>query len=372
MANVTNSANMALPIPTVGVETGPEYASDVNASLIIIDGHTHSPGSGVQITPSGLNINSSLPINNNIISNIAALNLTPQLSQAANASVYASGVDLYFVDGNGNNIRITQSGSVAGSTGTITGLPSGTASASFAAATFTFQASTNTGANIDGASFVLRNNTALSKGLTLQPPNAMGSNYSLTLPSLPAQTNVMVLDVSGNMASITYDAVGQGMTSAGANPIANVRTRTIAQTTAPLSGIVYSVTSSGFTTAATAQTPVTGLTVTLTSSGRPIMLMLAPDTTASPASVSVANVSGSPTTVSIQLECVRDSVNQVGLSNLSGQVNSGGAVVIPPGAYTWLDIGAAAGTHAYQINVACGNINMQAQVFNVVLLAYEI
>lgn len=220
----TISPNMNLVIPTVGSQPGPQYATNVNSSLTIIDGHDHSTGNGVQITPSGININAILSMNNQILSNIQALTLFAQVTPPGDLSIYASGDDLYYVDGSGNNVRITQSGSVAGASGTITGLPSGTASASFAAGTFTFQAATATGANIDGASYILRNNTASSFGLTLSPPLAMGANYTLTLPAVPAQTNVMTIDNSGNMGSITYDAVGQAMTVTGANAILTTST----------------------------------------------------------------------------------------------------------------------------------------------------
>lgn len=218
------SPNMQLVIPGVGSQPGPQYASDIDNSLTLIDQHNHTIGSGVQIPTSGLNINTSLPMNNNLLSLPSAVNFQVQTVDPVPVSIYAKGVDLYYIDGSSNIIRITQSGSVAGSSGTITGLPSGTASASFGASTFVFQSATNTAANIDGAAIILRNSTANSFGITLQPPSALGSNYPLTLPALPAQTNVMSLDPAGNMGSITYDAVGQGMTSAGANPIGQAMT----------------------------------------------------------------------------------------------------------------------------------------------------
>lgn len=256
--------NMQLIVPGVGNEAGPTYASDINNSLTIIDGHNHSVGSGVQITPSGLNINSSLTMNNNSLTNIAALTLFPQGSAPANDSLYVSGTDLYFVDGAGNNIRVTQSGSVAGSSGTITGLPSGTASAAFAAGTFTFQAATNTAANIDGASFIFRNNTASSFGVTVAPPNSLGSNYALVLPAVPAQTNVMTLDSSGNMGSTTW------------NDVANNRTRA-SGTTVAVGGVAISSSSGFFSTASTSYVDVTNLNVTITTAGRPVQVSMISD-----------------------------------------------------------------------------------------------
>jgi microcystin-dependent protein len=196
------TANMSLVVPVVGVEVGPNWANDLNSSLTILDSHSHVPGSGVPITPLAININSNLPMNGNNLISINALTFLPTSTAPSVGSLYETGIDLYYIDGNGNVIRLTQSGSVTGSSGTITGLPSGTASASYGSSTFTFQSATNTGATIDAASYILRNNTANSFGLTLQPPNSLGTNYSLTLPLVPAVSNsVVLLDTSGNMTT---------------------------------------------------------------------------------------------------------------------------------------------------------------------------
>lgn len=206
---------MNLPIPGVGTEPGPDYATDVNNSLTIVDQHNHSAGSGVQITPSGLNINSTLTMANNILSNSQALNFSIQTIDADVDSLYMKGTDLYFTDGLGNVIRFTQGGSLAGASGTITGLPSGTASASFAAGTFTFQSATSTPANIDGGSYIFRNNIINSKGLTLSPPNAMGADYQLFLPALPGSTQILTLDTSGNISpSTTANIVANSLVTA--------------------------------------------------------------------------------------------------------------------------------------------------------------
>lgn len=208
--------NMQLPVPVVGSESGPQYATDINNCMTILDGHTHGPGSGATITPSGINISSDLSFLSNNATLLRTSRYTPQSAALALASdvgcVYVAGVDLYFNDVSGNQIRITQAGSVAGSAGTITGLPSGTASASYAAGTFVFQSATNTSAIIDGQSFILRNNTASSKGLTLSPPNSMGSDYGLTLPSIPVSQSFMTLDNSGNMATpVVYPLATSGI-----------------------------------------------------------------------------------------------------------------------------------------------------------------
>jgi hypothetical protein len=119
MSNSTTSPNMNLVVPIVGSEAGPQYATDINTSLGIIDSHNHSPGFGVQINTLGLNINSSLTFNGNFATSLAGLTLTPQSTLPIVNTIYESGVDLYYLDVVGNNVRITQAGSLAGTPGSI-------------------------------------------------------------------------------------------------------------------------------------------------------------------------------------------------------------------------------------------------------------
>lgn len=212
---------MQLVIPGVGNEQGPDYALDVNSSLSIIDQHDHSIGKGLPITPSGLSINADLAMNNNNLTLTRTVRFNVQGSAPSNASdlgiLYEMGVDLYYKDGAGNVVRITQGGAVTGASGTITGLPSGTASASFAAGTFVFQAATLTAANIDGASFILRNSTASSFGLTLSPPSAMAFDTNITLPVVPASQKYLAIDASGMMTALSSTTVAIYTLTGGTN-----------------------------------------------------------------------------------------------------------------------------------------------------------
>lgn len=211
MSDYTISPNMSLIVPTVSSEPGPTWASDINASLSIIDQHNHSPGSGVQISQDGIFLSSgsapfnSLNYNNSNAYGLRSVKFTAQSAALALVTdigcIYEAGVDLYYNDGSGNQIRITQGGSLTGAAGTITGLPSGTASASYSGGTFVWQSATSTAANMDAGSYILRNATASSKGLTLSPPNAMAADFALVLPSIPGSTSIMQLDSSGNMSA---------------------------------------------------------------------------------------------------------------------------------------------------------------------------
>ncbi len=204
--SISLSPNMQLPIPGVGSESGPDYAIDVNNCLIIVDTHDHTPGYGVQITPEGLNINSTLSFGSNDATDLRTVRFTVQGATLPGASdigcLYEVGVDLYYNDGNGNQIRMTQSGGVAGTPGSISSLVA-PASASYSSATqtFIFQSDALTPANIDGASYILRNLVASSKGLTLAPPNAMAADYTITLPPLPGSTLPVQLSSSGALST---------------------------------------------------------------------------------------------------------------------------------------------------------------------------
>ncbi len=198
---------MSLLLPTIGQEQAPTWAEDQQSSMLLLDQHNHASGNGVQIEPSGLNITSDLPFLSNNAIDLRSVRFTPQGSPLAEVTdldcCYVSGVDLYYNDGIGNQVRITQSGGVAGTPGSIAGLAS-PASATYVAATpaFVFQSDADTPANLDGGSLTIRNITANSKGITILPPNALAADYSVTFPAaLPAGQRFMTLDNSGNIAA---------------------------------------------------------------------------------------------------------------------------------------------------------------------------
>ena len=212
MPNTNPSINMSLPIPAVGLETGPQWASDLNSCLLNIDSHDHSAGHGVQITPAGININSLLSMNSNdltqarsirLLQNSGVITLPADVSCIYSAPNGGSGIyDLFFNDGSGAQIALTKNGGVAGTPGSIANLTS-PASASYVAAnsTFVWQSAAATPGNLDAGFIILRNNSANSKGLKISPPLAMGVDYSITLPNLPASTLAVTIDASGNMGT---------------------------------------------------------------------------------------------------------------------------------------------------------------------------
>ncbi len=253
----TISPNMNLPIPVVSNDPGPDWANNNNACLNAIDSHNHSTGQGVPIAPDGIDISSDLTFDSNNATDVRSVRFHAQASPLALSTdvgcVYESGVDLYYNDGAGNQVRITQGGSVAGSSGTITGLPSGTASASFSAGTFTFQSATLTPATMAVGPLVIGRNAASSKTVTVTPHASQASNYGISLPAaLPAATNYMTLDASGNLAFNTGGSTGSGAVVLGTSP--TIATPAISSPT--MSGTVSGGTYTGATlTSPTINTP---------------------------------------------------------------------------------------------------------------------
>lgn len=199
--DINLSPFMNLPEPVVGSTDGPQWATNVNTSLTLIDRHNHTPGMGVPITPAGLNINSDLSFNNNSATNVKAVVLNVQPSFASNGGIYVIGTDLYYNNAStGFPVQITNGNSIAGATGSITGLTA-PASASYVAPTFVWQSNANTPANLDAGSVILRNVTINSRGLTLSPPTGLSVDYTLVLPTIPAVQSIMALDALGNISA---------------------------------------------------------------------------------------------------------------------------------------------------------------------------
>ncbi len=216
MANTTPSPNMNMPVPVVSTDPGPDWATNINSCLSILDSHTHISGQGVPITPDGLNINADLPLNDNNVTTGRSVRFSPQAAVLSNPAdlgcLYEVSEDLYYNDGAGNQIRLTQSGSIVGAAGTITGLPSGTASASFGASAYTFQSATSTPASLNVGPITISQAVASGKGVTISASGSQAANYALTLPiALPVAPSVVSLDAAGNLSSISTTGSGNAV-----------------------------------------------------------------------------------------------------------------------------------------------------------------
>lgn len=372
------SPNMSLPVPTVGSENGPQYAIDINDCMQLLDQHDHSSGSGVPITPNGLNINADLDINDNNLTALRSIRFQAQPSALVGVSdlgcLYETGVDLYYRDGNGNNIRITQSGGIAGPAGSITNLVA-PASATYVplSSTFVWQSNVNTPANMDGASFILRNLVANSKGMTLQPPAAMATDYIITLPVPPASGNsfVMMDNAGTTSASVQVD-----------NASIEVASSTLRVKAQGIQQAMMAARSTGTTVGAggvAISTPVTASygssstntfgTVTITTTGRPVFVGLQCGTPAASSGIRASSTIAAGPTYTINFYRGATLVSAI----IGGipQVNVNATSRMPGSAFTMVDI-VAAGTYTYTVEAVADAYAGTFDIDNLSLIAYEL
>lgn len=355
---------MNMPIPGVSVTEGPQWASDINACLTIIDGHDHASGEGVQINPAGININSDLAFNSNNAVTLRSARFSPQSAPLALAAdigcLYESGVDLWYNDGLGNQVRITQSGGVAGSPGSISNLtPPASAAYVSANGAFVWQQAANTSADMDFGSAIMRNDTANSKGLTLSPPAAMGSDYSLTLPSLPGSTLFMTLDASGNMGTASNV---QG-TQIADGSITRAKLGPVGQQVSASSGS-FSSSSGSYVSA--------GISVTITTTGKPVFVGLIGAASNSPSPAIGISRNGTSTGVEADFGIARDGtgITIVRVANAYPSNASLNQLYVPPSSLWMIDV-VGAGTYTY----TCIGRLISGDAFQVTeskLVAYEL
>jgi hypothetical protein len=198
---------MSLTIPTVGSSgtSGPQYAIDINQCLQVLDAHDHTPGNGQQIPVEGLNINDNLDLGGYALIGVDFTTYSAQSAPLSElTSVYVVNDDLYYTDGQGNQIRLTLSGQVNTAAGNISGL-SAPATAAYVAGTGTFvwESNTNVAATMDFGSFIIRDMVASGNGVTVSVPSGLSADYSLTLPgSLPSGAAGLLL--TNNSGTQTY------------------------------------------------------------------------------------------------------------------------------------------------------------------------
>lgn len=382
----TVTPNMNLIVPVVSQTIGPEYASQVNESLDLVDQHDHSTGQGVPITPDGLSISSDLPFNSNNATLLRTTRFSAQsspLSTGSNSAdvgcVYVSGSDLYYNDTSGNQVRLTQSGGVAGSPGSITNLTS-PASAAYVSATqsFVWQSNTNVAANLDARSVIFRNSTVSSFGVSVDAPAGLATDYNLVLPNLPAATAFVTLDASGNLSGSIATANG------------------ITRSNLAAVGQVVSSSSGSFSAAAPAN--ITGQTVTITTTGRPVMItwrgqlnITYPPDPQFTATVTVSGSTSAGTALTaagvtqgiysqylsyakIQLQRLVGSTDSPVSTTVVSEVNLGARSTflgVPAGGFNYVDT-PSAGTYSYRFAVTELSSSTVFEAPSVTMLVYEL
>ena len=201
--------NLIIPVPTQTL--GPLYAEQIAACFNRIDSHNHTFGDGSQIPLSALNVAQALPMNNYPITSASYVSLAEQIAgPSQSGSLYMQGGELYFRNGTSTfDIKITNGAvvNVPGTAGFAGLLPP--ASATYAGSDFIFQSGTNIAGNLDAASIKIRNTNPSSNAITINAPNPLPANYSLTLPSSgPSVTSILEFDSSGNASFVAAGGVG--------------------------------------------------------------------------------------------------------------------------------------------------------------------
>lgn len=342
MAN-TISPNMGLIVPGVGTEPGPTWANDLNADLGILDQHNHSNGQGVQITTAGLNINTDLTMNSNNLTHVKTVNFDAQLASLPGLTpnlgcIYVAGNELYYNDESGNVVAITNMGTVNAGAGSITGLPSGTASASYSAGseTFIWQSATSTAANMDNGSVTIREVAANANGITISSPGSLAADYSITLlPTLPVATSFLTIDNSGNLGASSSVASLFPVTTS------NIADGAVTLPKIAAPNMVVTTGCGGFFTSSTSFVQVPNFTATLTTTGKPVYISFQAD---SSGSCETGTTDGTIAAYSI----FKDGV-QINTNNMTPQ---GCNMYLPPGFLNYVDPAPTAGSHTYQLMVA--------------------
>jgi len=375
MANVIITPNMGLPNPIPGIDTGPDYAFNLQSCINQIDQHNHAaPNGGVQINPTGINLNSALPFNGNPATGLQAAVFAQQTLPFSTLNSIFVGTDgnLYFNDGIGDaSIKITSGGSV---NATSSGITSGTATASFVSSitpVLVVDSAPTVPANIQGGSILLGNNVANSKFLTLSPPGSMANNFNITLPTLPTANSFMAMDQYGNITNPV--AVSQGISSANiasggvSRPNLVAVGQQIGNMTLPL-----------FNTSSLTPVAVPGLSATITTTGRPVIIMLQPDPayltiTGSGFSYYNGGAPGTPGTYPY-IGIFKNSTQLVYFLPFGEPLYtqaSGAPIVYPASLIYYVDT-PAAGTYTYTVRLAVSNSAAGLYVFGSSLVAYEL
>jgi len=106
---------MNLDLPVVSVTAGPLWATMLNAAQNLIDSHDHTSGKGSKVPTAGILINANLEMNSFDLTEIHALaldNLSATLGASLVGRLYQVNKELYYNDGNGTAVKMTNAGAV--------------------------------------------------------------------------------------------------------------------------------------------------------------------------------------------------------------------------------------------------------------------
>ena len=191
--------NMSMIIPTVSVTLGPTYATQVNSAFDLVDAHDHTSGKGTRIPTAGLNINTDLTFGGYSATTLKTTSYQSQggaLGVGTTNAVYSVGGDLYWNNGAGTAVKITNGAGINTAALTTTVWTA-------------YQTSTDyTILAADSYGYIAVNSSIGARLITLPAANAV-----------TAGRFYWVSDVSGNAGTnnITVAAAGADTIDAGSN-----------------------------------------------------------------------------------------------------------------------------------------------------------
>mgnify|MGYP003627642011 FL=1 len=220
----TTTTNMSLIQPAIGVTVGPTWSSELNTSLGLIDTHDHTSGKGVQITPSGLNINADLEFNANDATELRTVAFDSSAAVTSTGdtrALYHSGGDIYWRNATGTAVQITDGSSVKTGAGSISGDMSSTnAALSYSSTSKTFShiadttTSPNTYAKLLSSNLLLyKYGTGASVGnnayyVTLQYMGTSAGSNTLTVPDETGTLLTTATNYSGGDLQLQVTGTG--------------------------------------------------------------------------------------------------------------------------------------------------------------------
>ena len=211
---MTTTNNMGITLPQPGATSGPQWASDLNNAISVVDAHDHSSGKGVKVTPAGFSFTSDMPCGGFKLTDLGAAVLRSlSVSPTVAGSLHVKNGDLYHVSSNGTAVQITSgTGLNLSSTGTIGGDYGGsgiTASATYSNALKTFSWLQNSGitAKMFCADVLLTHPSASQNSVTLRAQSGSAA-YEFAFPLLAPVVNDSILCVNTSGVNLFKNLVG--------------------------------------------------------------------------------------------------------------------------------------------------------------------
>lgn len=200
--------NMSLITPTLGGDSG-TWDDKINACFALIDEHDHTPGKGVQVPVSGLNINADFAMGGYAVTGLGsiALNAVTALTTGSKRLfVNSADNELYWRTNSGTNVKLTAGTSI--NTTLVGGIVGDYSSVGALLAfddankRYTFKTQTSTWARLaSGPVRIYEYNTSESVYVEHAVATALSGSYTITWPAaLPSGAAFMQLDATGTVS----------------------------------------------------------------------------------------------------------------------------------------------------------------------------